>query len=493
MKTLFCLFSLCLAMSFSTQDTEANDARGQGTVLFNQKTGNIEIDQGAKALKAPDAHKYQWFKDGVALRGQTSPYISVTKGGNYRVKMWDEVGNVTESKATIAVTATGKVIKIYTIGDSTMATFAPSAYPLTGWGAVFQYFFDSNSVEIINKGVPSMSTKTFYTNYWATVKAVLASGDYVFIQFGHNDLHYNIGVDAYKQYLTMYVNEIRAKGAIPIFVTSMIKNVWTNGVVSTTSISPYPETMRQMAVSLKVPLIDLNAKSATLIQSLGKDYATWCIYNYLPADGTYVNYPTGNSDATHFQESGAIEMARLVLQGLKESSDVTLKALVPFLRPVYELSISANPKSSARVVTRTQSFPEGITVTLRTVPTASSVFISWDNAIKKNISNKQITWFTMGASKSSYTALYKGYIITDVEGEPLLESQVAISSNPFQETFRISVSGSFEYVLYDMEGEEMESGKAENTALLGGGLPVGLYVLKIHNQQGTKLLKVIKN
>ena len=134
-----------------------------------------------------------------------------------------------------------KKVRVHTIGDSTMADYNESTTDQRGWGQMFQQFFDE-TITVNNRGKSGASSKSFYEEsaYWASVKKQIAEGDYVIIQFAHND-EKNNGMDGdsvraktgdmtvdyrgttpqgtYKEYLRKYVNETRALGATPILLS----------------------------------------------------------------------------------------------------------------------------------------------------------------------------------------------------------------------------------------------------------------------------------
>src|SRR5688572_12787382 len=117
-----------------------------------------------------------------------------------------------------------KKLKVYLIGDSTMAIKDTKAYPETGWGMPFVYFFDS-TVRIDNRAKNGRSSKSFIAeNLWQPVFDNLKEGDFVLIQFGHNDESKEKGErysspDLFKANLLRYVNEARSKKAIPVLIT----------------------------------------------------------------------------------------------------------------------------------------------------------------------------------------------------------------------------------------------------------------------------------
>jgi lysophospholipase L1-like esterase len=213
-----------------------------------------------------------------------------------------------------------KKTKLWLIGDSTMANKEVKAYPETGWGMPFKYFFDS-TVEVDNRAKNGRSTKSFIEEgLWQPVVDNLSEGDYVFIQFGHNDevptKKTYTTEEQFKRNLIRYVNETRAKRAIAVLITPVARRRFdsTGHVVGTHEV--YSEIVRSVATQLNVPLIDLDKKSQALLQQFGPETSR-LLYNHLQP-GEHPNYPKGNADDTHFNELGARKMAELVLEGIRE-------------------------------------------------------------------------------------------------------------------------------------------------------------------------------
>jgi lysophospholipase L1-like esterase len=233
----------------------------------------------------------------------------------------------------------GKIIKMYLIGDSTVADYTLDAdyrekrYPLTGWGQVFQQFMapDSllkvrniiraDSVIVVDKARGGRSTRTFFEEgRWSEVFRALAPGDIVLMQFGHNDAAKDkperyVNIDGYKEYLRLFVNHAREKGAVPILLTPVNRNYpWANGKLSNVH-GDYPEAVRQVAKELNVKLIDLNQLSIDFFTAKGQEYVTSHYFmNFAP--GLHPGYPNGGKDNTHFQPEGAMEVARLVYHAM---------------------------------------------------------------------------------------------------------------------------------------------------------------------------------
>jgi lysophospholipase L1-like esterase len=213
-----------------------------------------------------------------------------------------------------------KKTKLWLIGDSTVANKEVKAYPETGWGMPFKYFFDS-TVEVDNRAKNGRSTKSFIEEgLWQPVVDNLSEGDYVFIQFGHNDevptKKTYTTEEQFKRNLIRYVNETRAKRAIAVLITPVARRRFdsTGHVVGTHEV--YSEIVRSVATQLNVPLIDLDKKSQALLQQFGPETSK-LLYNHLQP-GEHPNYPKGNADDTHFNELGARKMAELVLEGIRE-------------------------------------------------------------------------------------------------------------------------------------------------------------------------------
>jgi len=237
--------------------------------------------------------------------------------------------------ALVSMAVGARAATAYLIGDSTVSVYSSTYFPRMGWGQVFQNSFKSTLV-VSDKALSGRSSKSFYDEgAWTPIKSALKSGDYVFIQFGHNDekTATNLHTDpytTYQQYLTIYINDARAKGAIPILVTPVERNSWSGGVVKATH-GTYPAAMRALAASKGTPLIDLTAGSTAKYNSQGQTYTTYSIFMNLTA-GQYPNYPSGNTDNTHFQQNGANIIASLVAGAVRSSSNAQLKVLAGYLK-----------------------------------------------------------------------------------------------------------------------------------------------------------------
>lgn len=304
--------------------------------------------------------------------------------------------------------------KIFLVGDSTVTNYKASAYPMAGWGQVLQKFINSANFTVDNRAIGGRSSRSFIEEgRWNTVKNDLSVGDFVMIQFGHNDRdtkpeRYSSPTD-YKKYIAQYVNESRAKGAIPILVTPMVMNAWRNGVlrnVFTENGAEYVQKMKEVATELKVPLIDLNQKSWDFVSSVGVDYATRFIFNTYPA-GEYPNYPNGSNDGTHFQEMGALQLAKFVTDGIKElRANTEVKALSDALLPQYQVTFTSNVVA-AGVITKSATYPAGVTLTLKALTNSGHTFLSWKDASNTVLSTKSLYYsVTMRNSATQFKAIF---------------------------------------------------------------------------------------
>jgi lysophospholipase L1-like esterase len=204
-------------------------------------------------------------------------------------------------------------ITIYTIGDSTMADKKPDVYPETGWCQVLNSFLDE-SVTISNHAVNGRSTKSFINeNRWQVVLDSLKRGDFVFIQFGHNDekeydsSRYTTPFGTFSENLKRFVSDARGKGATPVLFTSIVRRKFDeNGKLIKTH-GDYPDATRQVAKDMNVYLIDLEKLTEDWINSVGdepsKEFFLWTAPNE--------KFPAGRKDDTHLSDKGAREVARL--------------------------------------------------------------------------------------------------------------------------------------------------------------------------------------
>lgn len=212
-------------------------------------------------------------------------------------------------------------ITIHLVGDSTMANKETKAFPETGWGMPFGYFFDS-TVQVINHAKNGRSTRSFQEEgRWKTVLDNLQPGDYVFIQFGHNDeVKEKVGSytapEQYKANLERFVAETRARKGMPVLLTPVSRRQFDSvGAVRQTH-PVYSDLVRTVAREQKVALIDMDEATRSLYARFGPEYSKLLFLWVAP--GEHPNYPAGKQDNTHFNELGARLVAQQVLAAVKE-------------------------------------------------------------------------------------------------------------------------------------------------------------------------------
>ena len=208
-------------------------------------------------------------------------------------------------------------ITVYLIGDSTMSLKEEKSYPETGWGMAFAHFFNEN-VTIDNRAKNGRSTGSFIReDRWKPVASQLKEGDYVFIQFGHNDESKDKGdrytnPEDYKKNLTLFITESRKRKAIPVLLTPVSRRKFDKTGKAVETHGEYSKLVKEVAAETGVAFIDLDAKSIELFQQLGEEPSKLLFNQSEPGENP--NYPAGSKDNTHFNDLGARKIAQIVLK-----------------------------------------------------------------------------------------------------------------------------------------------------------------------------------
>lgn len=216
------------------------------------------------------------------------------------------------------------VPRLYVIGDSTAAAYPEDRAPLTGWAQVLQDYLDPACIIVEDRARSGRSSKSFREEgAWTPIRDALKPGDYVFIQFGHNDqkqddpARYTDPATTYRTFLSQYVKESRDAGAIPVLLTSINRNGWDDSGEFVDSMGGYPEAVRALARELETPLIDLHRLTREWFESIGPE-RTRDLFLYLEK-GESPNYPDGKVDGTHLCAEGAHEISKLVASAISET------------------------------------------------------------------------------------------------------------------------------------------------------------------------------
>ncbi|HRI02302.1 MAG TPA: rhamnogalacturonan acetylesterase [Pyrinomonadaceae bacterium] len=214
-------------------------------------------------------------------------------------------------------------ITVYLAGDSTCANKLPEKRPETGWGEMMQQYFDPAKVVIDNHAQNGRSTKTFISEgRWQAIVDKLKKGDFVFVQFGHNDEskekgeRYTPPAD-YRANLIRFIADVKAKKANIVLMTPVMRRSFDKDGNFVDKHPPeYPDAVRAVAKEQKVPLIDMHRKSEAVIKRYGVEGSRALFLQLKPDENP--NYPKGIEDNTHFVPKGAEEMAKLVVEGIRE-------------------------------------------------------------------------------------------------------------------------------------------------------------------------------
>ena len=235
--------------------------------------------------------------------------------------------------------------RIYYAGDSIVAQKNIFTYPETGIGQMLPLYLKKQHI-IQNHAENGRSTKSFIDeSRLATIYNDLREGDFLFIQFGHNDekkedpTRYAEAFGDYQVNLEKFVNVARNRKAYPVLITPLCRRQFDeNGNLKNTH-GDYPEAMKQVAARLEVPLIDLCTLSSQLVAATGDENSKKWFMNF-PA-GSYENYPKGKEDNSHLRPEGAILFAGIIAKELKQLGGIYAELLLE--GPEKPLSTAIEP------------------------------------------------------------------------------------------------------------------------------------------------------
>jgi lysophospholipase L1-like esterase len=247
------------------------------------------------------------------------------------------------SVRSISIRPIANVPIVYLAGDSTVVD--QDKEPWAAWGQMLPVFFGPG-VSIANEAESGETIRSFIgERRYAKIMSTIRPGDYLLIQFAHNDQKLGSGyvpaATDYKTYLIQYITEARAHGATPILVTSMNRRKFDADGKIVQTLGDYPAAMREVAADQRVALIDLNALSKTLFEALGEQGTLHAFVHY-PAN-TFPDQPEELKDETHFNSYGAYELARAIVQNIRDQK----LPLERYLRPNIPSFDPAHPDSFA--------------------------------------------------------------------------------------------------------------------------------------------------
>ncbi len=212
--------------------------------------------------------------------------------------------------ASIDIQKVSDAVTVFLAGDSTVAD--QSDPPYASWGQMVPRFF-RRGISIANYAESGETLKSFITEHrLAKMLSVMKKGDFLFIQFGHNDMKegwpqtYVEPFTTYKAYLRVFIAEARLRGATPVLVTPMHRRSFDAGGRIINTLGRYPDAMRELAREEGTALVDLHGMSAALYEALGPDSAPRA-------------FAQGGADMTHHNEYGAYQLAKCVVEGIRRS------------------------------------------------------------------------------------------------------------------------------------------------------------------------------
>lgn len=225
---------------------------------------------------------------------------------------------------------------IFLISDSTVRNYEIARAPMSGWGQVIGRLFEPE-IKIENRAMGGRSTRTAYAEGRLNDLLVdVKPGDYVFIQFAHNDEAVNypdryVTVDEYKAYLNhYYIKGAIQRGGIPVALTSMNRRTFNKEIGAFVDSFPaYTKAMKEVAAENNLVLLDLNTKSLEYYNKLSYEGTASIFMQLKPGEAP--NYLAGLNDNTHFKEAGAKQMARMII----EEVNAKIPALSAYTLPYH--------------------------------------------------------------------------------------------------------------------------------------------------------------
>ncbi len=220
----------------------------------------------------------------------------------------------------LEITKTEDAVTIYLAGNSTVVDQDDD--PWASWGQMFPRFL-REGIAVANHAESGLSLGSFISgNRLKKVLSTMRAGDYMFIEFGHNDMKEKGPDDgAYKSYterLHLFIGDIRHKGGIPVIVSPANRRSFDNDGKISNSLGDYPAAAKKVAEDLKVPFIDLNAMTKTMYEAMGPEKSKNAFVIY-PAN-SFAGEPKALNDNTHFNSYGAYQLTKCIIEGIKANN-----------------------------------------------------------------------------------------------------------------------------------------------------------------------------
>ena len=379
-------------------------------------------------------------------------------------RTWDKkltfvISGKAPAVAGIEIKRNDNVTTLWLCGNSTVVDQITA--PWAGWGQMAPGFFKS-SLAIANYAESGLTASGFYSmKRLAKILSEVKKGDFVTVQFAHNDQKNQNDVNNYETTLTKYANEIKAKGATPLFVTSTARQ---NETDPKTAVGGLPERMRALGKKLGVTVLDLNQHSITLGKALGGNKEKMYMYTA--------------SDKTHFCEYGAYELARANIEEIKAK----VPELAKHLRDDHEAFDSSKPDPLDILTQAKTPITDG---GLIQVEPKSSSSEETDSSSSAEIAGPQSSSAAEGTSSGEDGT--EG--ITSVE---FLTPRNALSGRIDGSTLRLEGidGGAHDISIFDMQGHRIAEFRSVQGSELHVTLRQGAYLVKV--AQGNRTLGIFK-
>jgi lysophospholipase L1-like esterase len=249
-------------------------------------------------------------------------------------KMTFEFNDKRPCICAVEITKAEDAVTVFLAGNSTVVDQDDD--PWASWGQMFPRFLKPG-IAVANHAESGLSLGSFISgNRLKKVLSIMKPGDYLFIEFGHNDMKEKGPEDgAYKSYsdrIRLFISETRKKGGIPVIISPANRRTFGDDGKIINSLGDYPEAARKVALELNVPFIDLNGMTKTLYETLGPENSKKVFVIY-PAN-SFPGEPNALNDNTHFNSYGAYQLAKCVIEGIKEN-DLDIKKFLIKGLPAY--------------------------------------------------------------------------------------------------------------------------------------------------------------
>lgn len=217
--------------------------------------------------------------------------------------------------------------RLFTIGDSTMSyssrPYDPSYDRGYGWGQALDCVFDTTRIDVHNCARSGRSSKSFIDEgHWDKVLAQLRAGDYLLIQFGGNDQkddprRHTDPETTFRDNFRRFIREARAKGAVPLLATSVVRRRFDRAGKLIDTYGPYITAVEEVGRACDVPVIDLKTATWNLVEQAGPEASKrW--FNFIDP-GVVTRFPDGRADNTHWNYDGACAVAQLFADCLRKT------------------------------------------------------------------------------------------------------------------------------------------------------------------------------